>query len=113
MSLSLRFNFSNSVFELLLKLFDDFVQVLYSLLHAISSSSTFIELLVDFDLLSVHLCKLLFLRMSFSLGLLLEFLVFSAQRVSIGGQLEYLALLLVFYLSSLVQLLEDVLEFDR
>ena len=61
-----------------MELLDDFVEVLYSLLHTIGSSFAFIELLVDFDLLTVHLCELLFLRMSFSLGLLLEFFVFSA-----------------------------------
>ena len=51
--------------------------------------------------------------MSVSLGLLLELFVFSAQGVSIGGEVKDLALLLVFYLGSLVELLKDILEFDR
>ena len=113
MPLSLSFDLSNSDFELLLKLLNNFVQVLYSLLHAIGFGSTFIKLLVDFDLLSVHLRELLFLLMSVSLGLFLEFFVFSTQGVSICSEVKYLALLLVFYLGGLVQLLEDVLEFDR
>ena len=102
MSLSLSFQFSNSFFELFLELLDDFVEVLYSLLHTIGFSFAFIELLVDFDLLTVHLCELLFLWMSFSLGLLLEFFVFSTQGVPVGGEVEYLTLLLIFYLSGLV-----------
>ena len=113
MPLGLCFNFSSPLFKLLFELFYDLIQVLDTFLQAISARATLIELLVDFTLLSVHFRQLLLLWVSISLNLLLEFLEFSAQSVSLSGKFKYIALLLILQLGGLVKLLEHGLEFDR